>query len=174
MQNLETAPMDLSYDYALDRDCTTLSRHVLQQLQSFGSEAQDLSAIMSRIALAAKIIARRLSRAGLVEGALGFTGDINVQGEAVKKMDLFANEVFIAVFKQSGLVCQLASEEMEKPYYIPENCPVGRYTLLYDPIDGSSTSISTSTWGQFFPFVNKSAMIPNKLGWICCSLVIVS
>lgn len=164
MQNLETAPMDLSYDYALDRDCTTLSRHVLQQLQSFGSEAQDLSAIMSRIALAAKIIARRLSRAGLVEGALGFTGDINVQGEAVKKMDLFANEVFIAVFKQSGLVCQLASEEMEKPYYIPENCPVGRYTLLYDPIDGSSNVDINLNVGSIFSIRQQVGNDPEQTG----------
>jgi fructose-1,6-bisphosphatase I len=125
-------------DPALDRDCTTLSRHVLQQLQSFSSEAQDLSALMTRVALAAKLIARRLTRAGLVEDALGFTGRVNVQGESVKKMDVYANQVFISVFEQSGLVCRLASEEMEKPYYIPENCPVGRYTLLYDPIDGSS------------------------------------
>ena len=123
---------------SLDRECTTLSRHVLEQLHSFSADAQDLSALMNRIALAGKLIARRLSRAGLVEDALGFTGGVNVQGESVKKMDLYANEVFISVFKQSGLVCRLASEEMEKPYYIPENCPLGRYSLLYDPLDGSS------------------------------------
>ncbi|MFS8120052.1 MAG: class 1 fructose-bisphosphatase [Microcoleus sp.] len=123
---------------ALDRDCTTLSRHVLQQLHSFSADAQDLSALMNRIGLAAKLIARRLSRAGLMADALGFTGAVNVQGESVKKMDIYANEVFISVFQQSGLVCRLASEEMEKPYYIPENCPIGRYSLLYDPIDGSS------------------------------------
>lgn len=136
--------------FALDRDCTTLSRHVLEQLQSFGPDAQDLSALMNRIALAGKLIARRLTRAGLVEDALGFTGRTNVQGEAVKKMDLFANDVFITVFKQSGLVCRLASEEMEKPYYIPENCPIGRYTLLYDPIDGSSNVDINLNIGSIF------------------------
>ncbi|MGB2926280.1 MAG: class 1 fructose-bisphosphatase [Limnothrix sp.] len=129
---------DFADSPSLDRDCTTLSRHVLQQFPDFSTEAQDISAIMNRIALAGKLVARRLSRAGLVEGALGFTGEENVQGESVKRMDLYANDVFISVFKQSGLVCRLASEEMEKPYYIPENCPIGRYTLLYDPIDGSS------------------------------------
>ncbi|OKH19354.1 class 1 fructose-bisphosphatase [[Limnothrix rosea] IAM M-220] len=134
----------------LDRDCTTLSRHVLQQLQSFEAEAQDISAIMNRIALAGKLIARRLSRAGLMEGVLGFTGEENVQGESVKKMDVYANDVFISVFKQSGLVCRLASEEMEKPYYIPENCPVGRYTLLYDPIDGSSNVDINLNVGSIF------------------------
>ncbi len=137
-------------EYALDRDCTTLSRHVLQQLQSFSANAQDLSALMNRIALAGKLIARRLSRAGLMEGALGFTGGINVQGESVKKMDVYSNDVFISVFKQSGLVCRLASEEMEKPYYIPENCPIGRYTLLYDPIDGSSNTDINLTLGSIF------------------------
>jgi fructose-1,6-bisphosphatase I len=135
---------------ALDRDCTTLSRHVLQQLQSFSADAQDLSALMNRIALAGKLIARHLSRAGLMEGALGFTGGVNVQGESVKKMDVYANQVFISVFKQSGLVCRLASEEMEKPYYIPENCPIGRYTLLYDPIDGSSNVDINLNVGSIF------------------------
>jgi fructose-1,6-bisphosphatase I len=137
-------------EYALNRDCTTLSRHVLAQLQSFGTDAQDLSALMNRIALAGKLIARRLSRAGLMEGVLGFTGETNVQGESVKKMDVYSNDVFISVFKQSGLVCRLASEEMEKPYYIPENCPIGRYTLLYDPIDGSSNTDINLTLGSIF------------------------
>lgn len=134
----------------LERDCTTLSRHVLQQLQSFSPDAQDLSALMNRIALAAKLISRRLSRAGIVEGVLGFAGEVNVQGESVKKMDVYANDVFISVFKQSGLVCRLASEEMEKPYYIPENCPIGRYTLLYDPIDGSSNIDTNLNVGSIF------------------------
>jgi fructose-1,6-bisphosphatase I len=141
-------PSDVAH--ALDRDCTTLSRHVLQQLQSFGPEAQDLSALMNRIALAGKLIARRLSHAGLLEAALGFTGETNVQGEEVKKMDVFANDVFISVFKQSGLVCRLASEEMDQPYYIPENCPIGRYTLLYDPIDGSSNVDINLNVGSIF------------------------
>ncbi|MFZ4640663.1 MAG: class 1 fructose-bisphosphatase [Nodosilinea sp.] len=136
--------------FALDRDCKTLTRHVLEQLHSFSSEAQDLSTLMNRLALAGKLIARHLSRAGLMESALGFTGETNVQGEAVKKMDIYANDVFISVFEQSGLVCRLASEEMEKPYYIPENCPIGRYTLLYDPIDGSSNVDINLNIGSIF------------------------
>ncbi len=146
---VDASPL-LDHQLSLDHDCTTLSRHVFQQLQSFSADAQDLSALMNRIALAGKLVARRLSRAGLMEGALGFTGEVNVQGESVKKMDVFANEVFISVFKQSGLVCRLASEEMENPYYIPENCPIGRYTLLYDPIDGSSNIDTNINVGSIF------------------------
>ena len=153
MVNPDNFPMP---EHTLDRDCTTLSRHVLQQLHSFDADAQDLSAIMNRIALAGKLISRRLSRAGLMANTLGFTGETNVQGESVKKMDIFANEVFISVFKQSGLVCRLASEEMEKPYYIPENCPIGRYTLLYDPIDGSSNVDINLSVGSIFSIRQQS------------------
>jgi fructose-1,6-bisphosphatase I len=149
-ESLEQSIKDATAKRSLDRDCTTLSRHVLQQLQTFSPEAQDLSALMNRIALAGKLIARHLSHAGLMEGVLGFTGETNVQGESVKKMDVYANDVFIAVFKQSGLVCRLASEEMENPYYIPENCPIGRYTLLYDPIDGSSNTDINLSLGSIF------------------------
>lgn len=136
MADIVMADLDqpLVQERALDRDCTTLSRHVLQQLQSFSADAQDLSAIMSRIALAAKLISRRLSRAGLVEGALGFTGDVNVQGESVKKMDVYANDVFISVFKQSGLVCRLASEEMEKPTIFPKTVPLDGTPCFMTPL----------------------------------------
>lgn len=149
---------------ALDRDCTTLSRHVLQQLQRFDADAQDISALMNRIALAGKLTARRLSRAGLMAGALGFTGEVNVQGEAVKQMDVYANEVFISVFKQSGLVCRLASEEMEGIYHIPENCPIGRYTLLYDPIDGSSNVDINLNVGSIFAVRQQEGDDPDHQG----------
>ncbi|MEO0836418.1 MAG: class 1 fructose-bisphosphatase [Cyanobacteria bacterium J06642_3] len=147
MENIDPAVIP---EYSLDRDCQTLSQHVLQQFSDFSAQSQDVSAIMNRIALAAKLVSRRLSRAGLMAGALGFTGETNVQGESVKKMDIYANDVFISVFKQSGLVCRLASEEMDKPYYIPENCPIGRYTLLYDPIDGSSNVDINLNVGSIF------------------------
>lgn len=128
----------------------TLSQHVLQQLNNFGPDAQDLSAIMNRIAFAGKLVSRRLTRAGLVEDALGFTGRQNIQGESVKKMDSYANDVFISVFQQSGLVCRLVSEEMDDIYYMPESCSISRYTLLYDPIDGSSNVDINLNVGSIF------------------------
>jgi len=138
-------------DDSLGRDSMTLTQHVLQQVaDGFGPEAQDLSAIMNRIAFAGKLVSRRLTRAGLVEDAMGFTGRQNVQGESVKKMDVYANDVFISVFKQSGLVCRLVSEEMEDIYHLPESCSMSRYTLLYDPIDGSSNVDINLNVGSIF------------------------
>jgi fructose-1,6-bisphosphatase I len=146
----DSIELNPAQEISLGRDFTTLSRHVLAQLGAYTPEAYDLSALMSRIGLAGKMVARHLSRAGLVEDALGVTGEVNVQGEAVKKMDQYANRIFIRAFEQSGLVCRLASEEMEKPYYLPENCPIGRYTLLFDPIDGSSNIDANLAVGSIF------------------------
>ena len=135
---------------ALSRDSMTLSQHILKQLQSFGPDAQDLSALMNRIAFAGKLVSKRLTRAGLVEDALGFTGNQNVPGESVNKLGVYANGDFLTVLPQSGLVCRLVSEEMEDIYYMPENCPLTRYTLLYDPIDGSSNVDINLNVGSIF------------------------
>ncbi len=149
---------------ALSRDSMTLSQHVLKQLQSFGPEAQDLSALMNRIAFAGKLVSKRLTQAGLVEDALGFTGRENVQGESVKKMDVYANDVFLSVLQQSGLVCRLVSEEMENIYYMPENCPIGRYTLLYDPIDGSSNVDINLNVGSIFAIRRQTGDDEDQTG----------
>lgn len=149
---------------ALSRDSMTLSQHILKQLQSFGPDAQDLSALMNRIAFAGKLVSKRLTRAGLVEDALGFTGNQNVQGESVKKMDVYANDVFLSVLQQSGLVCRLVSEEMEDIYYMPENCPLTRYTLLYDPIDGSSNVDINLNVGSIFAIRQQKGDDEDRTG----------
>jgi fructose-1,6-bisphosphatase I len=126
----------------------TLSQFVLEQ-QSFSGTGHDFSALMSRMSLVAKIIAREVGQAGLVD-SLGLTGTVNVQGEAVKKLDQFSNDVFVQVFKESGLVCLLASEEMEKPAQFLEKGPGGKYVLLVDPLDGSSNIDVNGTLGSIF------------------------
>jgi fructose-1,6-bisphosphatase I len=139
-----------SVDQAMSRDVLTLSRHVLQEFGEFTRDAQDFSALMNRIALAGKIIGRRLSQSGLLENALGVTGLINVQGEAQQQMDDYANQAFIRVLEQTGLVCRLVSEEMKSPALLPENCPLSRYALVFDPLDGSSNIDSNLTVGSIF------------------------
>ena len=102
-----------------------------------------------QIDLAARVIAREINRAGL-GGVLGSTGKTNVQGEEVKRLDEVGNVTFIEAFRHSRLVCRLASEEMEDPLLLPENCPEGKYLLLYDPVDGSSNIDVNVTIGSIF------------------------
>ena len=79
-----------------------------------------------------------------MEGVLGFTGEVNVQGESVKKMDIYANEVFISVFQQSGLVCRLASEEMEKPYCFRGAPGSNAFTIFNGTTSRPSSSVTGS------------------------------
>lgn len=114
---------------------------------------------MSQIGLVGKMIAHDLRRAGLIN-ILGLSGETNIQGEAVKKLDELANETFIKVFRSSGLVCALASEEEEKPILLPQSSPRGKYMLLFDPLDGSSNTDVNMPLGAIFSILRWEGSAP--------------
>ncbi|MBI3610234.1 MAG: class 1 fructose-bisphosphatase [Nitrospirae bacterium] len=127
----------------------TLTRHILLEQRAHPAATGELSTLLAQIGLAAKIVARAVSRAGLVD-ILGVTDEINVHGEEIKRLDEYANQTFINVFGHSGLVCTLVSEEMEKPRHLPENCAQGKYILFFDPLDGSSNIDVNGPIGTIF------------------------
>ena len=126
----------------MERTGTTLIRHLL-------TEKEPLTALLTQISFGAKVISRELQRAGLVN-LLGYTGEVNVQGEKVKKLDQWANEVFVEILKESRLVCTQVSEEMEEPLHFTEYCQDGSYLVCYDPIDGSSNTDINGIVGTIF------------------------
>lgn len=127
--------------------------HFLAEQRGAGPEGgAGFRSLMTHLGLAAKIISKELRHAGLVD-VLGYTGQVNVQGEAVKKLDQFANDTFVEVIRDSGAACLLASEEMEKP--VPgshggEDASPGEYVVLFDPLDGSSNIDVNGTLGSIF------------------------
>jgi fructose-1,6-bisphosphatase I len=127
----------------------TLSRFIIQKQAAHPGATWEFSSLLAQIGLVGKLIAQDLRRAGLIN-ILGTTGEINVQGETVKKLDEIANETFLKAFHRSGLVCALASEEMEKPVLLPENWPQTKYMLLFDPLDGSSNTDCNMPLGAIF------------------------
>jgi fructose-1,6-bisphosphatase I len=132
----------------------TLSRFIAQNQGIHPGVTGEFSGLLAQIGLVGKLIAQDLSRAGLIN-ILGTTGEINVQGETVKKLDEIANKTFLNVFDHSGLVCALASEEMEKPVLLPENWPQAKYMLLFDPLDGSSNTDCNMPLGAIFSIVKS-------------------
>lgn len=126
----------------------TLTRFSIQTQASQPAATGDFSALMAQIGVVGKMIANDLRRAGLIN-ILGTTGTTNVQGEAVKKLDEISNETVVNVFRTSGLVCALASEEMEQPVYVPSGS-AGKYMLLFDPLDGSSNTDVNMPLGTIF------------------------
>src|SRR5437016_6478737 len=127
----------------MGRTGITLTRFIVATQAGYPAATGEFSALLAQIGLAGKLIAHDLRRAGLIN-ILGTTGGINVQGEAVKKLDAIANETFIKVFQYSGLVCALASEEMEKQLPLPENWPHCRYMRLFRHPDASATTAGHS------------------------------
>ena len=127
----------------------TLSRFIIEQQTAYPEATGEFSVLLTQIGLVGKLIAHDLRRAGLID-VLGTTGETNVQGEVVKRLDMIANDTFLRVFERSGLVCVLASEEMEKPIQLPQHWPKGKYMLLFDPLDGSSNTDVNMPLGAIF------------------------
>lgn len=126
-----------------------LSRFIIEKQRAHPEGTGEFSILLTQIGLVGKMIAHDLRRAGLIN-ILGSTGEINVQGETVKKLDEIANDTFVKVFRHSGLVSILASEEMEKPLQLPHQWSHGKYMLLFDPLDGSSNTDVNMPLGAIF------------------------
>ena len=133
----------------------TIERYILDQEQSHPEASGDLSRLLYDIALTGKMIAREVSKAGLVD-ILGQTGTVNIQGEEVQKLDDYANECFIKNFDHSGRLCVMASEEEEGPISIPDKFECGNYVLLFDPLDGSSNIDANVSIGSIFSIYRRA------------------
>ena len=116
---------------------TTIERHILDQQRMHPEATGTLTNLLYDIALAGKVIASKTTRAGLAE-ILGRTGDINVQGEMVQKLDIFADHTMYRLNDHTGRVAVMASEEHEELLQVPDRYKSGKYVLLFDPLDGSS------------------------------------
>ena len=94
---------------------------------------------------------REVNRAGLSNDILGATQNENIQGEVQQKLDVYANDQFIAALKARGEVCGLASEENDD--YIAFESSLsqhGKYVILIDPLDGSSNIDVNVSIGTIF------------------------
>lgn len=142
---------------------TTIERHILEEQQHYPEATGALTSLLYDLALAGKIIASKTTRAGLAE-ILGRTGDTNVQGEEVMKLDRFADLTIFRLNDHTGRLAVMASEEHEGIMPIPDKYPTGKYVLLYDPLDGSSNIDYNVSIGTIFSiYRRKSADGPGTL-----------
>jgi fructose-1,6-bisphosphatase I len=126
----------------------------MEQQRDYPGATGDFTGLLTQIALAAKVIAREVNKAGLVN-ILGFTGEKNVQGEQVTKLDVFAHQTLIEALEASGHVCAMASEEVAEPIMPASEYPRGPYVVLFDPLDGSSNIDINITIGTIFSIHRK-------------------
>lgn len=148
-----------------NRKILTLDEFTIQQLRNFPHATGELSSLLRDLGLAAKRVNVEVNKAGLVD-ILGDAGSINVQGEDVKKLDVFANDQFTGVL-QHGISCAgIASEELDE--YIAFDDTVSKnskYVCLFDPLDGSGNidvNVSIGTIFGIYRRVTKQGSIAAK------------
>ncbi|TLU85886.1 MAG: class 1 fructose-bisphosphatase [Chlorobium sp.] len=144
----------------------TIERHILEQQKFFPEAHGELTDLLNDVAFAAKLVRREVVRAGLVD-ILGFAGSTNVQGEEVKKLDLFANEKIISAIGQHGRFAIMGSEENEGIIIPPKN-ETGNYALLFDPLDGSSNIDVNVSVGTIFSIYKLKGDDPSKANLADC------
>jgi len=127
----------------------TIEQHILEAQRAHPEATGELTALLQQITLCSKIIASRVNMAGLADN-LGLTGETNVQGEEVQKLDELANNTLIRMLSRGGKICVLGSEENEQPVLPPEGYPSGKYVVLFDPLDGSSNIDVNVSIGTIF------------------------
>ena len=132
----------------------TLARHIVEEERKYPEATGELSNLLHDLSLAAKVISLEVNKAGLVD-ILGFTGDNNIHGEQIKKLDMFAHDMLVRAMDHGGHLCVMASEEEEDIIHIPEQFNLGKYVLLFDPLDGSSNIDANVSIGTIFSIYRR-------------------
>jgi fructose-1,6-bisphosphatase I len=126
----------------------TVSRHILDSQRLHPDATGALSSLLSELIVAAKTISAEVNMAGLAD-ILGMSGKINIQGEDVQKLDEFANNTIKRRMARSGFLCVMTSEEEDDIIPVAEGYE-GKYTLAFDPLDGSSNIDVNVSIGTIF------------------------
>ncbi len=125
----------------------TLEEFIIQAQNRFPGATGELSQLLRDIGLASKIISREVNKAGITN-ILGYEGSTNVHGEAVKKLDLFADQQLISALDRSKITCMVISEENDG--IIRLESTGGKYIVYLDPLDGSSNIDVNVSIGSIF------------------------
>ena len=134
---------------------TTLNDFIILKQKDFPYAKGELSSLLHHIGTAAKMVNKKISKAGLVD-IVGLSGDINIQGESQQKLDVYADEVFIGALLSSGECCGIATEENQNEIVfsdpLAEN---GKYVICIDPLDGSSNIDYNVSVGSIFSIYRR-------------------
>lgn len=142
---------------------TTLNDFITLKQKDYPFAKGELSSLLSHIGTAAKMVNKKINKAGLVD-ALGKTGEINIQGETQQKLDVYADEVFINALLSSGECCGVATEENENEIAFTESfARNAKYIVCMDPLDGSSNIDYNVSVGTIFSIYLRKSQRGEKV-----------
>jgi fructose-1,6-bisphosphatase I len=93
----------------------------------------------------------------MIPKELGFAGGVNPYGEKQLQIDVRSNDLFTRKLLKSGLVKRIASEEAVNV----SEAKVGEYSVVLDPLDGSSNLKSNNLLGTIVG-VYREKPLPAK------------
>src|SRR5512137_1626501 len=105
-----------------------LRRHLRDQ-----NISENLIHLICEIAEASKYVINAVRT-----GDLGVAGTSNLYGEEQLALDVLSDRIMRKRLVKSGVVCNIASEEMDEIFEVKPENPEGKYSVAYDPLDGSS------------------------------------
>ncbi|MDR2743979.1 MAG: class 1 fructose-bisphosphatase [Desulfovibrio sp.] len=132
----------------------TVTEHLLLHQKKSPHATGQFTGLLYDLILSGKIISRRINKAGLLD-VLGGTGEINVQGENVQKLDELANHILTWRMERCGALCAMSSEENAELIRIRPEFPSGDYILIFDPLDGSSNIDVNINVGTIFSILRR-------------------
>jgi fructose-1,6-bisphosphatase I len=134
---------------------TTLNDFVTLRQKDFPYAKGELSSLLHHIGTAAKIVNKKINKAGLVD-IIGRSGEVNIQGENQQKLDVFADKVFIDALLASGECCGVATEENQNEIVFTDKfARKGNYVVCMDPLDGSSNIDYNVSVGSIFSIYRR-------------------
>ena len=114
----------------------------------------DLKKIISVISSTCYEISEEI-RLSNINNLVGKTGEINVQGEQVEKLDELANNLLIKNLSETGKVFLMGSEEIESVIIPNPNNKNAEFIVVFDPLDGSSNIDVSVTIGTIFAIYKR-------------------
>jgi fructose-1,6-bisphosphatase I / sedoheptulose-1,7-bisphosphatase len=152
----------------------TLTRYLIEERRRYPQASGELNALILDVSLACKAIARIVAFGALgsnvtatATAAIEPAGQINIQGEVQKPLDVLSNDLFIRMNEWNGHLAGMASEEMEQPYQIPESYSRGKYLLVFDPLDGSSNIDVNVSVGSIFSILRAPEEVSSSGRDVC-------
>ncbi len=143
----------------INRTVLTLDEFTIKQMRSFPGATGELSGLLRDIGLAAKRVNVEVNKAGLVD-ILGDEGTTNVQGEEVKKLDVFANNQFMGVLRHGIYCAGIGSEEMDDfVVFDDEISRSSKYVCMFDPLDGSANIDVNVSIGTIFSVFKRVSLV---------------
>lgn len=138
-----------------NRNILTLDEFTIREMRAFPKATGELAGLLRDLGLAAKRVNVEVNKAGLAD-ILGDEGTINVQGEEVKKLDVFANDQFVGVLRHGISCAGIGSEELDDiVVFNDEVSNKSKYICMFDPLDGSSNIDVNVSIGTIFSIYKR-------------------